>query len=104
VISPTRCCLAGTGIVCLILPPPAGAPINPDYTPVDLVRQSEVILRLELTAPGPDGKLGVKLVEAVQGKAPAKLVLEWRLPGGRPQTKRVIVLKPTRFVQPAAGK
>ena len=66
---------AATGMLCLILTAPAAALINPNYTPVDLVRQSELILRLQLTAPGADGKLGVTIVETVQGKAPAKLVL-----------------------------
>ncbi len=71
----TRRSSAATGMLCLILTAPAAALINPNYTPVDLVRQSELILRLQLTAPGADGKLGVKIVETIQGKAPAKLVL-----------------------------
>ncbi|MGB2823402.1 MAG: hypothetical protein WBF17_20640, partial [Phycisphaerae bacterium] len=74
-MSSIRCFPATAASLCLILTTPAAALINPNYPPVDLVRQSELILRLELAAPGADGKLGMTIVETVQGKAPAKLVL-----------------------------
>jgi len=60
---------------CLAACGPAGALINPEYTPVDLVRQSEVILRLELSPPDAKGALGVQVVEALEGQAPANLAL-----------------------------
>jgi len=75
-----RTILLVAAAACLLAPPPARALINPNYTPVDLVRQSEVILRLEVSPPDAKGQMGVKVVEALQGKAPAKLALTADLP------------------------
>lgn len=71
---PNRCFAIALAGLCLPAPP-ARALINLNYTPVDLVRQSELILRLRLGEPAADGKLAVTVVQALQGKAPAKLVL-----------------------------
>ncbi len=61
----------------LFLPgvPPARALINPNYTPVDLVNQSELILRLEVGLPDQQGHLPVKVLETLQGQAPRALTL-----------------------------
>jgi hypothetical protein len=53
----------------------ARALINPNYTPVDLVRQSETILRVELAA-GPAGSLQLAGLAALKGEAPERLTLE----------------------------
>ena len=56
---------------------PAGALINPNYTPVELVNQSRSILQIQL---GPldvaKGELAAKVVKALKGKAPQKLSLD----------------------------
>jgi hypothetical protein len=72
------------------LPPGAPGPVNV------LAGDGKRSLGIRVLTPGGVGSLFGKYT-----KGP--LVLEWRLPGGRPQTKRVIVLKPARFVLPAAG-
>lgn len=50
---------------CIGAPLPSEAYINPDYTPADLVFQSEWILLLELGPPGDDGKLDTRIIEAI---------------------------------------
>ncbi len=50
--------------------------INQNYTPVDLVRQAEVILTLEIRQQETEGQLFVKIQETLQGKAPGNLDLE----------------------------
>jgi len=55
--------------------PSARALINPNYTPVDLVRQSERILRAELAA-GEEGSLVLAGITALKGEAPGRLTLE----------------------------
>ena len=53
------------------LTPEAGALINPRFTPIDLVTQSELILALEVGPAGAKGDVPVRLVACVKGKAPA---------------------------------
>jgi len=53
----------------------ARALINPNYTPVDLVRQSETILRVELAA-GDGGAIELAGLTALKGEAPGRLTLE----------------------------
>lgn len=55
--------------------PPARALINPHYTPVELVNQSEVILRLEVGLPDEQGNLPVKVQRTLQGQPPSALRL-----------------------------
>ncbi len=50
--------------------------INPKFTPVQLVRQAELILQLETAAAPVDGKLAVRLVRAVKGAAPKAITLD----------------------------
>lgn len=56
---------------------PATALINPDFTPIDMVRRSQAIIALEVGkwSQG-DQRLTVLSTEAVQGEAPRELVIE----------------------------
>ena len=67
------CVLAAAAV--WLVSSPARALINLNYTPVDLVNQSEIILHLEIAAPAADGAVPVRVVRALQGKAPRNLVL-----------------------------
>lgn len=63
--------------ILLCYAPPAWALIDPDFTPVQLVKQSEQILLLELGPVDAAGRLPTKLVKALLGKPPEKpLVLD----------------------------
>lgn len=44
-----------------LYPATTQGPINLYYTPVDLVRQSEVVLRLQIGPPGQNGRLPVRV-------------------------------------------
>jgi len=60
---------------------PAAGLINPNYTPVDLVRQSETILTLEAGPVGADGALAFRLVNVQKGAAPADLSIDMKRTG-----------------------
>jgi len=49
---------------------PAAALINPNYTPVDLTRQSETILYVELGPSGVEGSFATKVLAALKGHGP----------------------------------
>ncbi len=59
---------------------PAGALINPNYTPVDLVRDSGRILVLRATAPE-GGTVKAEVVEVLAGEAPASKALTFTADG-----------------------
>jgi len=54
---------------------PARAIINPNFTPVDLAVQSDVILRVQVGPPDEKGKLQATVLRELKGKAPAALAL-----------------------------
>jgi len=54
----------------------ARALINQHYTPVDLVNQSETILKVDVGPLDEDGLLTVKLVKTLSGEAPGRLSLQ----------------------------
>jgi len=54
---------------------PAHALINPNYTPVDLINQAKVIVRLDV-ATGDRGTLKIEGLRAIKGEVPPKLALE----------------------------
>jgi hypothetical protein len=58
--------------------PPAVALINPNYTVVDLVDDSSVVLVLRAAAPA-DGRITAEVVEALLGKAPTAKTLVFDL-------------------------
>jgi hypothetical protein len=66
-------CLAAAAMV-VLLGSPAGALINPNYTPIELVNHAKTVVRLEVAADG-KGVLIVSGVRALKGDAPAKLAL-----------------------------
>ena len=45
--------------------------INRSFTPVELTNDSRLILYLQLRPPDKDGRLAVKLVEAIKGRQPS---------------------------------
>ncbi|HUT10109.1 MAG TPA: hypothetical protein VMY42_06405 [Thermoguttaceae bacterium] len=95
---------AAVFLVVGILSSGALALINPHYTPVDLVYQSLVILRLEGGPPGPCAIAdfdGDAVPDVVQPHSQGPLKLQWQTAGGTQQTKTVIVLRPTRLPLPA---
>lgn len=55
---------------------PAGAIINPKFTPTDLVRTSTTILLLDLKAPG-DRLVSGQVVEATKGKLPPEKAIKF---------------------------
>jgi hypothetical protein len=50
--------------------------INLNYTPLDLINQTDCILRAELGPVGPKGECPVKAARALKGKAPETLMLQ----------------------------
>jgi len=62
------------GIVLLaaLAAPPAAALINPNFTPVHLVSQSDLILVLRIGPLGAKGEIPVQIAECLKGKAPEK--------------------------------
>ncbi len=67
-----RLILAG---VVWLLPAAAQALINPNFTPIHLSGQADVILKLKLTNPKLAGDAIYKVEAAMKGKAPAKVVV-----------------------------
>jgi hypothetical protein len=67
----------GTGLPLLLLPALAWALINPKYTVVDLMRDSEQVFVLRVSAPQ-GGRMDAEVVETLAGAAPAekKLVFD----------------------------
>jgi hypothetical protein len=59
-------------VVAAVAAPRAVALINPNFTPIHVVNQSELILVLKLGPVGAKGEIPVQLVEAAKGKAPQK--------------------------------
>ena len=61
--------LAGLGLLLALWPaPPANAFINPSFTPVDLVRQSDVILHVAFERVDDDGTAVAKVVAILKGR------------------------------------
>ncbi|MFW6146654.1 MAG: FG-GAP repeat domain-containing protein [Planctomycetota bacterium] len=61
--------LAALALVVMLWPaPPAGAFINPSFTPVDLVRQSDVILHVRFERVDDDGTAVAEVVEILKGR------------------------------------
>lgn len=65
-----------------LLASPTLALINPNYTVVDLVDDSSVVLVLRVTAPE-GGRMTAEVVEALVGKAPGAKALSFGLPDGK---------------------
>jgi len=59
-------------VVLLLAAPGALALINPNFTPIHLVSQADVVLVVKVGPVGADGAVPVRVVEALKGKAPAK--------------------------------
>ena len=68
------CILTAALLATALLASPAPALINPDYTVVDLVDDSSVVLILRASAPR-DGRMTAEVVEALVGKAPGQKTL-----------------------------
>jgi len=67
-----RYAIAAATLVALTLCSPVAAFINPNFTPVHLVAQSETIALVEFKQVGADGQAAVTVVEVLKGEMPAK--------------------------------
>ena len=67
--------LVVAAILAALCPATTWGLINLYYTPVDLVRQSKVILRLQLGPADKDGRLPVRVAEVLQGENPKRMEL-----------------------------
>jgi len=67
--------------------PPADALINLYFTPVDLARQSEMILRLEVSPPTDHGQLPAAVISQLKGEAPRDLTLAANLTSEKVATR-----------------
>jgi hypothetical protein len=71
----------------------AQAMIDTEFTPIELVQQSEAIVLVEFAKPKDDGEAVAKVVEAYKGKAPAKEIKFFLMAGQQgenPKGKRII--------------
>ena len=67
---------AAAAVMALVLAGPAQGLINVNYSPVDLVRQSEVILRLQVGPLSDAEPLPANVLKALQGDVPEGLALQ----------------------------
>lgn len=74
--TPSLARLLAASLTCTLMLPAARGLINPNYTPVDLVRQSVTILRLQIGPPDAEGDVAVAAVKPLKGQAPANLGLQ----------------------------
>ncbi len=64
--------LASAALIVLLACSTARALINPNFTPIHLVNQAELVLVVKAGPVGAGGEVPLRIVEAMKGKAPAK--------------------------------
>ncbi len=76
-------CFVTIAAAALLAAPASRAMINPGFTPVQLAKQAGVILWVDITAGEAKDPYTATIRET----------LKWRLPGGKEQTREVVIEK-----------